>query len=109
MSVLRFTDCFNDPLTLDVRQNGQHEETSPERVPAAFRQHSGSKVSPERMPHVARDEGSLKLAEQELRGAILAYQKSSGRMFPTWSEVLEVLQGLGYRKPGEEIVPLESS
>jgi hypothetical protein len=28
-----------------------------------------------------------------------AYKQSSGRMFPTWSEVLEVLQGLGYQKP----------
>ena len=27
------------------------------------------------------------------------YKISSGRMFPTWSEVLEVLQTLGYQKP----------
>ena len=26
------------------------------------------------------------------------YKKSSGRMFPTWSEVLEVLRSLGYQK-----------
>jgi hypothetical protein len=26
------------------------------------------------------------------------YKKSSGRMFPTWSEVLEVLRSLGYEK-----------
>lgn|GEM_PF-1293518 len=37
-------------------------------------------------------------AEAEFRDAMLAYKKSSGRMFPTWSEVLEVLQKLGYRK-----------
>lgn len=37
-------------------------------------------------------------AEQEFREAIRTYQEASGRMFPTWSEVLEVLQGLGYRK-----------
>jgi hypothetical protein len=30
--------------------------------------------------------------------AMDAYKKSSGRMFPTWSEVLEVLHSLGYRK-----------
>ena len=30
--------------------------------------------------------------------AIQAYKLSSGRMFPTWSEVLEVLKGLGYEK-----------
>lgn len=30
------------------------------------------------------------------------YKKVSGRLFPTWSEVLEVLQGLGYQKPPQE-------
>ncbi len=37
-------------------------------------------------------------AELEFLAAIQAYKQSSGRMFPTWSEVLEVLEGLGYRK-----------
>ena len=37
-------------------------------------------------------------AELEFLVAIQAYKHSSGRMFPTWSEVLEVLEGLGYRK-----------
>lgn len=57
----------------------------------------------------SRDQGrrlgsgvSSTVAEQELREAIQRYQKESGRKFPTWSEVLEVLQGLGYRKVGEE-------
>ena len=45
-------------------------------------------------------------AEREFIQAIEAYKKSSGRMFPTWSEVLEVLNDLGYVKsasdnPGE--------
>jgi hypothetical protein len=31
--------------------------------------------------------------------AMNAYKQQSGRMFPTWSEVLEVLRGLGYEKP----------
>ena len=37
-------------------------------------------------------------AEQELMQAMQEYKESSGRMFPTWSEVLEVIQGLGYKK-----------
>jgi hypothetical protein len=41
------------------------------------------------------------LAERELAQAIREYQVRSGRMFPTWSEVLEVLRALGYRRPGE--------
>ena len=26
------------------------------------------------------------------------YKRKSGRMFPTWSEVLEVVRGLGYKR-----------
>lgn len=36
--------------------------------------------------------------ELEFMQAMQAYKHSSGRMFPTWSEVLEVLRGLGYDK-----------
>jgi hypothetical protein len=36
--------------------------------------------------------------ELEFMHAMQEYKQSSGRMFPTWSEVLEVLRGLGYAK-----------
>ena len=39
-------------------------------------------------------------SELELMRAMQEYKQSSGRMFPTWSEVLEVLKGLGYHKHG---------
>jgi hypothetical protein len=39
------------------------------------------------------------LAEREFMQAMQEYKQRSGRMFPTWSEVLEVLQALGYEKP----------
>jgi hypothetical protein len=37
--------------------------------------------------------------EQLLAKAMTEDKQSSGRMFPTWSEVLEVLIGMGYEKP----------
>jgi hypothetical protein len=37
-------------------------------------------------------------AEMEFMQAIQVYKHQSGRMFPTWSEVLEVLRSLGYQK-----------
>ncbi len=43
-------------------------------------------------------------AEMEFMLAMQEYKRSSGRMFPTWSEILEVLQELGYQK-----VQLEAS
>ena len=36
--------------------------------------------------------------EVEFMQAIERYKRTSGRMFPTCSEVLEVLRGLGYRR-----------
>ncbi len=40
-------------------------------------------------------------AEIEFMNAMADYKKRSGRMFPTWSEVLEVLHALGYTKAAE--------
>jgi hypothetical protein len=37
-------------------------------------------------------------AEMEFMQAMQQYKLKSGRMFPTWSEVLEVLRELGYAK-----------
>ncbi|HZW34042.1 MAG TPA: hypothetical protein VFF52_25180 [Isosphaeraceae bacterium] len=37
-------------------------------------------------------------AETEFMMAMNEYKRRSGRMFPTWSEVLEVLRDLGYEK-----------
>jgi hypothetical protein len=37
-------------------------------------------------------------AEMEFMLAMNEYKHRSGRMFPTWSEVLEVLRNLGYEK-----------
>ena len=60
-------------------------------------------VSPKangRQRHVAptSSERNDLAAEQEFMAAMQEYKQSSGRMFPTWSEVLEVLQSLGYQK-----------
>lgn len=39
--------------------------------------------------------------EIEFMKAMDDYKRRSGRQFPTWSEVLEVLRDLGYRKVAE--------
>lgn len=38
-------------------------------------------------------------AMREFEAAMEEYKRTSGRLFPTWTEVLEVLETLGYRKP----------
>lgn len=42
-------------------------------------------------------------AEVEFMAAMDNYKRRSGRQFPTWSEVLEVLHSLGYRKVAEPV------
>jgi hypothetical protein len=42
-------------------------------------------------------------AEVEFLQAIQEYKRVSGRMFPTWGEILEVLHGLGSRKPAAPV------
>jgi len=39
--------------------------------------------------------------EVEFMRALEAYKRSSGRMFPTCSEILEVVRSLGYERVGE--------
>lgn len=43
-------------------------------------------------------------AEVEFMHALDQYKRTSGRMFPTCSEVLEVLRGLGYEKASRPAV-----
>ncbi len=39
--------------------------------------------------------------EVEFMNAMNDYKRRSGRMFPTCSEILEVIRNLGYSKPGQ--------
>ena len=43
--------------------------------------------------------------EIEFMRALEAYKRASGRMFPTCSEVLEVIRNLGYLKQGVPMTP----
>jgi hypothetical protein len=61
---------------------------------ATARQKSGRR----RLVDPATCEREYSAAEIEFMQAIQDYKKASGRMFPTWSEVLEVVHQLGYQK-----------
>ena len=47
--------------------------------------------------------------EIEFMTAFDQYKRDSGRMFPTCSEILEVIRGLGYVRLDESGVPMESA
>jgi hypothetical protein len=50
-------------------------------------------------------ERDYSIDEVEFMNAMDQYKRTSGRMFPTCSEVLEVIRGLGYTKPGMIVPP----
>jgi len=58
------------------------------------------KVSRRRQIDPTTCEREYSVEEVEFMNALDEYKRTSGRMFPTCSEILEVVRGLGYAKPG---------
>jgi len=56
----------------------------------------------------AAEEGEMTAEQFELIMAIETYKKVNKRMFPTWTEVLEVMKQLGYRKVVGRSIKLEN-
>ena len=49
-------------------------------------------------PRRAAEEGEMTDEQFEFLQAIDEYKKANSRPFPTWTEVLDVIQAIGYRK-----------
>ena len=79
---------------LDASQWRNHKATARATKAAMARKDSGRR----RLIDPATCERDYSAAEMEFMHAMQAYKQSSGRMFPTWSEILEVLRTLGYEK-----------
>lgn len=52
-----------------------------------------------RTPHIATAEHEYTGREMEFLRAIESYKGRTGRKYPSWTEVLSVVQELGYVKP----------
>ncbi len=65
------------------------------RVGLDRRRGPGHRRTPERR---AAEEGEMNDEQFEFLMAIDQYKKSNQRPFPTWTEVLEIIKALGYRK-----------
>lgn len=90
----------NRRVRADRRTAQQPEFSAPER-----RESSRRKVERRRMIDPTTCERDYSELEVEFMRAMDDYKRRSGRMFPTWSEVLEVIHDLGYRKTA---VPMQS-
>lgn len=75
------------------RQSGETAFVGPERRKAPRR-----KLERRRQIDPTTCERDYSEGEVAFMKAMDDYKRKSGRMFPTWSEVLEVLHSLGYRQ-----------
>ncbi len=64
----------------------------------------GRRLSDERR---SAEEGEMNAAQFEFIMAIETYKKVNKRMYPTWTEILEVVRQLGYRKVMEREIDLK--
>jgi hypothetical protein len=100
-------DVINEPLpeSLDQPSAWTNRRASEQASRAAqARKKSGRR----RFVDPTTSEREYTKAEVEFMLAMKAYKERSGRMFPTWSEVLEVLKELGYEKAAETDLPVAS-
>lgn len=97
----------------DRRQKSAEESgyTGPERRQSVLdrrtglerRRGAGIRRSDDRK---SAEEGEMTAEQFEFVMAIETYKKVNKKMFPTWTEVLEVIQQLGYRKTEHREVDL---
>jgi hypothetical protein len=76
---------------IDTRSEEEQQATGGER----------RKVERRRQIDPTTCERDYSSEEIDFMGAMDDYKRRSGRQFPTWSEVLEVLRATGYRKVAE--------
>jgi hypothetical protein len=100
---------------VDRRHRSAEESgyTGPERRTAEDRRDTGleRRRGPGRRRNDDRrsaEEGEMTPEQFEFVMAIQMYKKVNKRMFPTWTEVLEVVNQLGYRKVQARDITLEN-
>jgi hypothetical protein len=99
-----------DPPSADSGESNEAEPWTNSRATARAIRAAQARNNSLRRRHVdpATCERDYSRAEVEFMQAMETYKQRSGRMFPTWSEVLEVLCSLGYRK-NDEAPPREAA
>lgn len=108
-------------VTIDARSNKERRkgDRREKGAPVAVERRQlerRTKVSRRRQIDPTTCERDYSPEEIEFMAALDAYKRRSGRMFPTCSEVLEVIKGLGYEKskaasdsadlPADAVVPV---
>jgi len=84
----------------DDRRNGDRRKGQQPVVVELRKLERRAKVNRRRQIDPTTCERDYTPEELEFMSALDEYKRTSGRMFPTCSEILEVFAGLGYRKIG---------
>jgi hypothetical protein len=85
----------DEVVTVDRRRGGRREEEQADATPAPVLERR-AKVQRRRQIDPTTCERDYSIPEVEFMNAMDDYKRKSGRMFPTCSEVLEVVRSLGY-------------
>src|SRR6185437_14568054 len=100
---------------LDRRQQSAEEVgyAGPERRSATDRRDTGleRRRGPGRRrsdDRKAAEEGEMTTEQFEFVMAIETYKKVNKRLYPTWTEILEIVHQLGYRKVMERNIKMEA-
>jgi len=93
-------NCFSTrrQVSEDKRQKSRRSEVVDRRLGLDRRRGPGRRRSDDRK---AAEEGQMTDEQFTFLMAIDQYKKLNNKPFPTWTEVLEVIKALGYRKVAE--------
>jgi len=94
------TPAESSYTSAERRMAERREATGLER-----RRGPGRRLSDDRR---SAEEGEMTPQQFEFVMAIETYKKVNKRMYPTWTEVLEVVQQLGYRKVAQRDIQMEN-
>jgi hypothetical protein len=99
-SKLHSENCFSErrQTSADRRRKSRRTSVVDRRLGLDRRRGPGKRRSDERR---SAEEGQLTDEQFNFLIAIDDYKKLNSRPFPTWTEVLEVIKALGYRKVAE--------
>tara|TARA_R110002095_G_scaffold173522_1_gene150863 strand:+ start:703 stop:1017 length:315 start_codon:yes stop_codon:yes gene_type:complete len=88
-------------LVVDRRRVSRRDTSSKETIHVKHKVVDERKVERRRQIDPTTCERDYSDHEIDFMKAMDDYKRRSGRQFPTWSEVLEVLHSMGYRKVAE--------
>ena len=93
-------NCFTDrrSVTAERRSNDRRASATDRRSDLDRRRGPGRRRSEDRK---AAEEGQMTDEQFEFIKAIDEYKKLNSRPFPSWTEILELIKTLGYRKVAE--------